>query len=200
MTALDRVLGVVLPIGLGAGIVWASHLPLRMSGSSDAVLRLAWGARPERIETCRELTAEERANVPQHMQLKRTCEGTSAEYRLVVRDGQGVRVDRTIRGGGLRRDRRLYVFEELPLAEGQSIVEVRFERVTPPAEDDDDDEDEADMRDDGERDDASESGGRLGAIPPSLTLRARVAARRGEVVLVTYDSERRRLIAVQPGR
>ena len=57
------------------------------------------------------------------------CEGTTAEYRLEVRIEGALVADRVVRGGGLRRDRRLYVFEEIVLPPGEAAVDVTFDRV-----------------------------------------------------------------------
>jgi hypothetical protein len=211
MNALERTLAVVLPPIAAAGIVWASSVPLTLNDTSAAVLRLAWAVRPERIETCRDLGPEELVNVPQHMRQARICEGTPAEYRLIVRDASGVRLDRTVRGGGLRQDRRLYVFEELSLATGASLIDVRFERVTHPASGNDEsrdgDEDTHDEDGDGNEDDQGgeeadddRDARQQGAVPPRLTLVTSVTARPRDVVLVTYDETRRALVAVQPSR
>ena len=205
MTTLDRMLAVILPLLAAAGMVWASSVPLTLNATSDAVLRLAWAVRPERIETCRDLSPEELANVPQHMRQARVCEGATAEYRLIVRDASGVRLDRVVRGGGLRQDRRLYVFEELPLTTGVSHVEVRFARVarenSPDGGSPDDDEDSG--NEDGDDDDGhdaedDENAREQGAVPASLALVMSVTPRPREVVLVTYDETRRALVAVQP--
>ena len=183
MTVFQRIAGIVLPAAIGAAVVWASHVPLELNASDDAVLRLAWAVRPERIETCRELTEKELADVPKHMRQTRSCEGVTAEYRLIVRTERGIRIDRVIHGGGLRQDRRLYVFEELPLAQGSS-VEVRFERVNAAA---------SEPRDE-------EGHDRREAIPPAMSLIVHAAARPREVILVTYDPGRRALVAVQGPR
>lgn len=123
-----RLAGVTLPAVIAAALLWLSHYPAAVSGE-DALLRLAWSARPERIETCRELSADELARLPAHMRQPVVCEGRTAEYRLrVVHDGRTVH-DRIVRGGGLRQDRRLYVFVEVPLRPGASDIEVLFERA-----------------------------------------------------------------------
>ena len=190
MTWVDRALGTALAAAALAALAWLSNAPLTARASPDAVLRLAWSARPERVEHCREQSQEELAKLPQHMRQPRICEGATAEYRLVVRDARGVRVDRTVRGGGLRRDRRLYVFEELPLPAGPSRIDVRFERadlaagstVSPAT---------------GRSGAAALPDASTGAIPPELGLTADVVAGPREVVLVTYDSERRALVMAQ---
>lgn len=199
MNALERTLAVFLPPLAAAGIVWASSVPLTLNVTSGAVLRLAWAVRPERIETCRDLSPEELAGVPQHMRQARVCEGATAEYRLIVGDASGVRLDRIVRGGGLRQDRRLYVFEELPLTTGISAVEVRFDRVTHPASENVGPREEDEDTEDEDGDEAEDHGNarRQGAVPPRLALVASVTARPREVVLVTYDETRRALVAVR---
>jgi hypothetical protein len=125
------------------------------------------------------------------MRQPRICEGITAEYQLIVRDAGGIRVNRTVHGGGLRRDRRLYVFEELPLATGPSRIDVRFTR--------------ADLAGSRAAAGASKpSAGAAGipdaataAIPAELQLTAEVTAGSREVVLVTYDPEQRALVTVR---
>jgi hypothetical protein len=195
MSVLDRTAGVLLAAAALAGLAWASDVPTRVHRSHGAILRLAWSARPERVESCRERTAEELSRLPQHMRQPLACEGSTAEYRLQVRVDGAVLADRVVRGGGLRRDRQLYVLEELPVPPGDTAVDIRFDRVEPaasaaaaagqPAI--------ADIRSAAARPQGE-------PVPPhlSLELRRRFSAR--EVILVTYSPESRTLVAVQnPG-
>ena len=192
---IDRALGVVLAAALATAIVWGSNVPLALNGSDDAVLRLAWGVRPERIETCRDLSPDELSNLPQHMRQERVCEGVTAEYRLVVDGEDGARVNRVVRGGGLRQDRRLYVFEELPVPAGPAAFDVRFERITHPADAEESASGEVDEND-GDPRERREEIARRGAVPAVLSLALRVTARPREVILVTYDPQRRELVAI----
>jgi hypothetical protein len=196
VVVIDRIAGVVLALAAAAGVVWASTVPLRMNASDGALLRLAWGARPERIETCRDLTLEELSKLPQHMRQPRICEGVTAEYRLIVTEENGaVRVDRTIRGGGLRQDRRLYVFEELPIPVGRTTLTVRFERTTRSGDEHESNRPEHDHDRDGhERHERAHN--RLGVVPPALSIDVDVTARPRQVILVTYDAQRRELVTV----
>src|SRR5690606_24552456 len=57
-------------------------VPWRPAGAAE--LRLSWSARPERIEVCRTLSAEELAARPVHMRREVECEGRSATYALQV--------------------------------------------------------------------------------------------------------------------
>lgn len=194
MTPVDRGLGVALAAAAMAGVVWASNAPMTAHRVSDAVLRLAWSARPERIETCRQQSEEELARVPQHMRQAVVCEGTTAEYRLVVRHKGDIIADEVIHGGGLRHDRRLYVFREIRLPAGDAAIEVRFDRRDsgatgqPVAKDHDEaDEHEVERRD--------EHQGQT--VPPRLSLERRLRFSPRQVILVTYDPDRRELMAVQ---
>jgi hypothetical protein len=122
------------------------------------------------------------------------CEGTTAEYRLRVRVDGSLVTDHIVHGGGLRRDRRLYVFEEVALPPGEAEIDIRFDRVesAQPAN-------PADAADDGrlEHHESVPPGGRGEFVPPDLSLERRVRVVSREVLLVTYSSERRALIAVQ---
>ena len=128
MIDASRAIGFMVALTATAGVVWASNTPLTPH-APDAVLRLTWSARPERIETCRSLTADELATLPAHMRLPVVCEGESAAYRLEVRRNGTVVLDRVVHGGGWRRDRPLYVFEEISQPPGDAIIGVTFERI-----------------------------------------------------------------------
>ena len=123
-----RAIGFMVALAGTAGIVWTSNARLNPH-SGDAMLRLTWSARPERFETCRAVTAEELASVPAHMRQPVVCEGESAAYRLQVRRNGTVLLDRIVHGGGWRRDRPLYVFEEMPQPPGDAVIGVTFERI-----------------------------------------------------------------------
>ena len=177
-----RILGAIVAAGLVAGLVRASSAPLIVHPSNDGLLRLAWSARPERIQKCRQRSDEELARLPQHMRQPLACEGTTAEYRLQVRVDGALVVERIIRGGGLRRDRRLYVFEELPLRAGiETAIDVRVDRVEPdagpPAVSD-----------------AESSGPRVDFVPPHLAFERRLRVAPRQVVMITYDRERAALV------
>jgi hypothetical protein len=119
---LDRIIGAAAALAAMAAIVWASNAPMTIHGSNQGLLRLAWSALPERVEVCREQSAEELARLPAHMRQPLVCEGTSARYRLTVRHEGRLIADRILHGGGVRQDRRLYVFHELPLEPGQTTI------------------------------------------------------------------------------
>jgi hypothetical protein len=146
------------------------------SNQDQAVLRLAWTARPERIEECRQQSEEELAKLPAHMRQSMACIGTTATYRLEVRWNDRVVLQQSVRGGGLRHDRPLYLFHDINVAPGDAAVRVQLDRVES-------------IR--------SIARGRNEAIPPSLLLERRLHLESRKVVLVTYDAERRDLVVVQ---
>src|SRR6187549_1661116 len=115
MTPIGRAVGVVAALVAPIGIGWASTLRTTPNDSASAVLRLAWTARPERIENCRAQSDDELAKIPAHMRQAVVCEGTTAAYRLEVRRDSLLLVDQIVRGGGVRHDRPLYVSRDIAL-------------------------------------------------------------------------------------
>ena len=187
MTGRDRAAGIVLILGLMAGVVWGSNAAMATHRAPDARLRLAWSARPERIEKCRQQSEEELERLPAHMRQAVACEGTTAEYRLQLRIEGALVSDRVVHGGGLRRDRRLYVFDEAVVPAGEVTIDVRFDRldVSEPA---------AGERD-GERHERTPV--QREEVPAHLALTRRVRLSSREVILVTYDADRHELMTVQ---
>lgn len=212
MTPLERALGIAVAVAAPIGIAWASTLPATPNDSADGVLRLAWTARPERVENCRTQSDEELAKVPAHMRQAVVCEGTTSAYRLEVRHEGAVILDQIVRGGGLRHDRPLYVSRDIPLPPGDAMVSVRFVRIDSPGasasvkpsakrgdhDDKDDERHSTAMDPDRRRREEEERLHLRGEIAPAwlwLERRLRFAPR--QVILVTYDSERRELVTLE---
>jgi hypothetical protein len=193
MTLGDRAAALAVTAVVMTALAWASVAPMPVHGSADAVLRVAWSARPERVERCRERSAEELAALPAHMRQPVACEGAAAQYRLTVtRNGLGV-VDRVVRGGGLRHDRRLYVLDEIPMPAGDVAIEVRFDRLGTDATGA---SGAAATREAGHPERAVPQ---AETVPPQLALTERLSVHAREVVLVTYSAEHRSLVIVRKG-
>lgn len=196
MTAAARLLGALVAGAAALALAAASAIPLRANPTPHAMLRVAFSARPERVESCRTLSADELADVPQHMRQRVVCEGTTARYRLEVRHDDTLLVSAELRGGGLRHDRQLYVLRELRVPSGRATVEVRLSRIdtaaapASAAPSDGEPSREADQR---RRRMADE-------VPATLVLRETVTLAPREVLLVTYDQGARRLRAVRSER
>lgn len=182
-----RIAGGLVAMLIAAGFALASRVPLTAHESDDALLRLAWTARPERIERCRTLGDEELAALPAHMRQPVECESVTARYRVEVRrDGQLLAAD-DLRGGGLRNDRQLYHHRELRVPSGPAVFEVHVTRTHPASG-------AADAPQPG---DSARTRRRADEIPAALVLTESVRLAPREVMLVVYDRTARRLRAVR---
>jgi hypothetical protein len=209
VTRVARVVGVLLAIGATVALTRASSTPLSPYGE-QAVLRLAWTARPERIEDCRQQSDEDLAKVPAHMRQSVACVGTSASYRLELRWNDRVILQQTVRGGGLRHDRPLYIFRDIDLPPGDAAIRVQFDRTEsvpstahrdPSSHERDEAHHTTAINDDRRRRELEErSRGREEAIPPSLSLERSLKLESRKVILVTYDAERRTLVVIDESR
>lgn len=113
-------------LALALGLALCSRLPYVAEPSDQARVRLSWRAALERVEVCREPSAEEQAALPPHMRRPRICEGRTLPFRLRVSlDGER-RFDALIRAAGARADRPAYVYQELRVAPGEHRLQVSF--------------------------------------------------------------------------
>lgn len=186
MITVGRVFGLAAAAAVAVGISWLSRMPVTSSASDHALLRLAWRARPERIERCVTQSPDALAALPPHMRQATICEGISATYRLEVRHDDQIVAERLVESGGLRRDRPLYVFLEIPIPAGDANLGIGFVRV---------EESDGDSREDedGESRDALRE-----AVPSSLRWDKRLHFAPGQVRIISYDPERRQLFEVRP--
>lgn len=167
----------------GLGVL--SRAPYNAAEHADAVVRLSWRARGERVQECRSLTEEEKAKLPRHMRPPQVCEGRFLPYVLdVTVDGRRVIYD-TVHAAGARQDRPIYVYRELRLRPGQRTLSVLFKLLAPPPRMRHDHEGEP--REDEERSAEVEETPASLAVDTTLTLSPR------DVVLVTYVEGRRAL-------
>lgn len=198
-------------LGLGAtailmlGIAAASSAPIALHPGGSGRLRLSWSARPERIETCRQVSDKELAELEEHMRQRVECEGRFATYLLEVRaDGRRVAA-MTVRGAGLRHDRPIYLLREFPIPAGDRRIRVTFTRREQPSQ-------QAEVGEESEPADTGISAGRAeregverarrgrAAIPPRLALDTSLTIAARSVVVVTLNQERRSLEVVQEPR
>ena len=180
MTAASRVAGAVAALASAMLLAWGSRAPMRFHATTDGVVRLAWSARPERVERCVTHSDEELQAVPAHMRQRVTCEGRSARYRLVVRRDGEVLADEMVHGGGVRQDRSIYLLRDFPTRPGRHRLEVMFERL---------DSVEAAPAD------VALARRRDEAVPSRLTLDATHDLGARSVLLITFDAEQRALVA-----
>jgi len=183
VTPARRVLGGALAIVAAVTTAALSRAPQRTQTGEAGLLRLSWSGRPDRVEVCRVVSDSELANLPRHMRQPTICEGRSAEYRLrVARDGETL-VDEPVWGGGVRHDRPIYLYRELPIAPGRHRLVVTFTRL--------------------DTDSAVSPGrrSRIDQLPPILEFDSTVVVAPRGVVLVTFDPARGTLVvpAASPG-
>lgn len=186
MIPLSRVVGIAAATAAAFGVSWLSRMPVASNVSDQALLRLAWRARPERIEHCVTQSPDALAALPPHMRQATICEGISATYRLEVRRDNQIVAERLVEPGGLRRDRPLYVFLEIPVPAGDANLGIGFVRV------DESDGDGSDDEEGASRDALRE------AVPSSLRWDKRLHFAPGQVRVISYDPERRQLFEVRP--
>lgn len=186
----------VLGAVLMAGMAWVSQAPWQRDAEAAGVVRVSLSARPDRVEACRSLSGEELAARPAHMRQAVVCEGSAARYRLTVAQGGHALVSEELTGGGARSDRPLHFLREFPLAPGPHHLSVQFYLVdslatasagpdSPPT----------DRREEEERNRRQRE-----AVPARLELDTTITLAAHRVVLVTYDPQARRLVALDRPR
>jgi hypothetical protein len=204
-----RILAALVALAVTAALVALSRAGYATGQGNGALLRFSWSGRPERIERCRRLTDEELAERPVHMRQRLECEGRPARYVVRVRTDRWAASPDTVTGGGLRGDRPIHFLGEYGLQPGVheiSVEVVRVDTVVADAEEvedredtdggEDTDEEEGVEQDRGVRERQERKRQRQEALPARLALDTVVTVGQGQVVLVTYDWEGRRLVAV----
>lgn len=183
-----------------AALAYASAVPLPYHQADSASLRLSWSARPERIEVCRTLSAEELAELAEHMRQRVSCEGVSATYTLRI-DVDGHTIGESIvRGAGLRNDRPLYLLRDYPVPPGRHRFRVSLTRRE---KTDDDaaafakavvpDVDTGLYAGRSQREATEHARGARAAIPPTLVLDTVFTLTPRRVALVTFNANKRTL-------
>lgn len=177
----------------------ASGLPVATRGDDSARLRLSWSARPERIEVCRVLSAEELATREVHMRQRLDCEGTTASYLLRVQvDGDTVE-EAVVRGSGLRHDRPIHLLRDYAVPAGLHQLRVTFTRREAAGKAVLDSVPTSSEPDTGlfagrsQREVAERARTARAALPGVLLLDTLVEFRARRVTLVTFDAEQRNL-------
>jgi hypothetical protein len=131
VTRPRRALGLVLAVGFACGVAWLSSAPTTYATAEDATLRLSWRAPGVRLEECRRRTAEELEALAPHMRTPEVCSGRFADYSLHVDLDGASAIRDTVRPGGARGDRPLYVYRDLAVRPGPHAVEVQFTALVP---------------------------------------------------------------------
>lgn len=196
--SMKRIAGAVAAVVVAAATGALSRMPYDDGGGDDGLVRLSWRIRGEHVEECRPLSEEERRALPEHMRRREICEGRIAPYLLQVDVGGRVRVSDTVRAGGAREDRPVFVHRELAVRPGVHELRVRFTRLGPAGGDGPSDPGSGEAPEPPDRR-ASEAPGEGRwrpdvETPRALLLDRAVRVGEGDVILVTYDPEGRRLV------
>lgn len=204
-TVLRRAVGIGLVAAATLALAAISRAPWRAHPEADGAVRVSLSARPDRVESCRTLTAEELAEVPAHMRQQVVCVGTAARYRLTIEVDRRNLADLALTGGGARQDRPIHVLREFPLPAGRHHLSVRMVRTDSiPAEagpDAPDPEGERGIsRDRDTRESEERDRRRREAMPVRLSLDTILDVMPGRVILVTYDAMQRRILAISSPR
>jgi len=120
LTATGASIFILAFIALGAS------LPLPGAPPEDGLLRLDWRVRGEEAGGCIRPTEAELERLPPHMRNPDACEGGLPPYRLTVRIDGTLVLNEVVRGGGVRGDRPLTVYAEVPLAPGARRIRIDF--------------------------------------------------------------------------
>ncbi|MBM4186357.1 MAG: hypothetical protein FJ206_03490 [Gemmatimonadetes bacterium] len=187
---MTRALAMAVAVVTALALVVGSVAPWRSHQGTDGRIRIAWSARPQRIEHCRQLSDEELAGVPAHMRQRVQCEGRAARYGLFGRIDGVERLGDTLRGGGARHEGMIHLLRDLPVAPGlrRLVVEVRrLDSLDPVADS------LGTLTTDRERRmEATRERVRREALPAEVRLDTVVSLGAREVVLIGYDPDGQR--------
>lgn len=121
-----------LRVTAGTGLLAALLLGVHVRASDPqqgALLRVALRTSAGTGQVCRRVSEAELAATPVHMRRAEICETHAVPYRLDVRSGATVLLDRTFEASGLRGDRPLTVNEDIVMPAGLHDVTIRFAPV-----------------------------------------------------------------------
>ena len=189
MRALGRpVLGALCAVGVVLASVILSRVAWQSADPDIAELRLSWRMRAPARQECRPPTEAELRDVLPHMRPTEICTDEAIPFRLTIAlDGDTLLSEPIVRSG--RRARTITVFRSFRISPGSYALEVAFLPELPP---------------DPERAVAEAPAGDAAPEPAqspldlATTLRARVSADPGDVILVSPD-ENGQLAVIDPG-
>lgn len=123
-----RALAVAVAVGSFLLLGALTRLPYQANPDDEARIRLSWRIRGEQAGGCRTPTEEELRRLPTHMRNPDACVGQVAPFGLQVHLDERLAVSDTVRPSGVRGDRPVYVFRDVPVRPGVHRLRIRFEQ------------------------------------------------------------------------
>ena len=131
MSMARRGLGLMVAAVALAGLGLGSRAAYEPPGGDQALLRLSWRLRGQRVETCRTRTPEELAALPVHMRTPEVCTGYGVGYRLVLRIDEQPPDTLRFLPAGAKGDRPVFVLHDRALEPGPHRVRMEFTATDP---------------------------------------------------------------------
>lgn len=183
-------LGVAIAIVASILVVIGSIAPWTGYAEPVGIIRLAWSARPQRIEHCRRRSDEELAGVPAHMRERVECQGRAARYAIIASIDGVPRLADTLRGGGARHEGMIHLLRDIVVLPGQRHFELGIRQIDTAATATDSIGGLASERE--QRMEATRERVRREALPGQVALDTVLALEPRAVVLIGYDPDRQR--------
>lgn len=183
-----RVVGALCAVGVLLATVVLSRVAWQSADPDAAELRLSWRIPAPARQECRPPTEAELSDVLPHMRPTEICTDEAIPFRLTIGlDGDTLLYERIVRSGA--RARTITVFRSLRISPGSYALEVAFLPELPPGP-------ESGVADAPAGDAAPQSVDSV--LDLATTLRARISADAGDVILISPD-ENGRLFVIDPG-
>ncbi len=119
----------ILTVAVGLGFIFlismGSHLKYK-SEMQESMLRLSWRLTDQFISTCKSRTEAELRVLPAHMRTKEVCEKKPVTFQLKLFVDNEIKIEESIRAGGFRHDRPIYVHHDVKVSKGLHQVSVQF--------------------------------------------------------------------------
>lgn len=172
-----RVVGALCAVGVLLVTVVLSRVAWQGADPDAAELRLSWRIPAPARQECRPPTEAELRNVLPHMRPTEICTDEAIPFRLTIAlDGDTLLSERIVRSSA--RARTITVFRSFRISPGSYALEVAFLPELPPRL-------ERGVTDAPDGDSASEPA--QSPLDLATTLRARVSADPGDVILISPD-------------
>lgn len=126
MSPARMIAAVLVTAAATAALGFASRASYTPEDANDAVLRLSWRLRGEKIRNCRDRTQAELDALPIHMRTPQICTEHLLSYKLRLEIDDETVDTLTFEPEGAKGDRPIFVLHETRLTPGVHEVEIDF--------------------------------------------------------------------------